>query len=630
MSTFHFKFPPFPSAPSDTSITPFARFSPQGYIRVRTPDGDSIELDAFAHLPTLKIDTEEEVARKKKEKKKRRCAGRCVDENGKLVPWWEEWEAEEEQRGLSFDPVEGMSYRDRLHLAADDFRVSRTWPAQGVRPIWDRFRLYIGLLSSMPVYSRIKAHGDNVTVPYEEVDAEDTPRAHQTFTCTHVGASDALNTVTSTVQDTLQQGSQPSKSTLPDFDDPTSPERIRLDAFLTAISKGTKIFLSSYLRETGLIWTESNLFVAPMLLKFFLKFLKRTGVFWDSDEKMRREVEDAVGFAEKAVVELPVTARLGQSVPGKVERGFVGLWGKKCTGLSMTAMFEADDLLSPATEENFEMDPVVATAKDDDPWIESPSPTLFQILGPTTLPLVYTTVIVETGTRRVRGVVMPGLCFIGRTGSSEPTSSFDAKMGLELGEVLEEGGREDGKRYGLEEVLESKFAMVILEPWVSSEDKVVDTSEVGRPTMWCTFCAVSVSNSTGHSSMGMSSVEEVDWTTVTSKKTELVVAQCPHIHAHNPYIAMVNVLVDLENVELFKVGMGVCGTWVQLRRMENMSSVGIVEKRSGSKREQEYWYIEDLTAVFPSFHTDGDGVLGGYLEGEHSGEEGGDGDGSDL
>ncbi|KAI5982834.1 hypothetical protein EDD15DRAFT_2112608, partial [Pisolithus albus] len=125
----------------------------------------------------------------------------------------------------------------------------------------------------------------------------------------------------------------------------------------------------------------------------------------------------------------------------------------------------------------------------------------------------------------------------------------------------------------LEEALESKFAMVILEPWVSSEDGLVDTSEVGRPTVWCTFCA------------------------------KLVVAQCPHVQAHNPYIAMVNVLVDLESVELFKVGMGVCGTWVQLRRMENMTSVGIVEKRSGSKRQQEYWYIEDLTAVFPSFHT---------------------------
>ncbi|KAI6004603.1 hypothetical protein EDD15DRAFT_2216129 [Pisolithus albus] len=618
MSTFRFKFPPFPSPPPYTSITPFPRFSPQGYIRVQTPDGDSIELDAFAHLPTLKIDTEEEVTRKKKEKKKRRCAGRCVDENGRLIPWWEEWEMEEEQRGLSFDPVEGMSYRDRLHLAADDFRVGRTWPAQGVRPIWDRFRLYIGLLSSMPVYSRIKAHGDNVIVPYEEADAEeDVPRAHQTYTCTHVGAS--VNTMTSTVQDTLQQGSQPSKSTLPDFDDPTSPERIRLDAFLTAISKGTKIFLSSYLRETGLVWTESNLFVAPMLLKFFLKFLKRTGVFWDSDERMKQELEDAVGFAEKAVVELPVTARLGRTVPGKVERGFVGLWGKKCIGLSMSAMCEADDLLSPATEENSEMGNVVATAEDDDPWIESPSPTLFHILGPTTLPLAYTTVIVETGTRRVREVVMPGSCFIGRTGTSEPTSPFDDKMGLESGEVFEEGGREDGKRDGLEEALESKFAMVILEPWVSSEDGLVDTSEVGRPTMWCTFCAT-----TGHSSTG------VDLTTVTSKETELVVAQCPHVQAHNPYIAMVNVLVDLESVELFKVGMGVCGTWVQLRRMENMTSVGIVEKRSGSKRQQEYWYIEDLTAVFPSFHTDGDGVLGGYLEGEHSGEEDGDGDGSDL
>lgn len=628
MSTFHFQFPPFPFPPSHISITPFARFAPQGYVRVRTPDGDTIEVDAFAHLPTLKIDTEEEVTRKKKEKKKRRCAGRCVDENGKLVSWWEEWEMGEEQRGLSFDPVKGMSYRDRLYLAADDFRVGRTWPAQGVRPIWDRFRLYIGLLSSMPMYSRIKVHGDNVTVPYEEVDPEeDTPRAHQTYTRTHVSASDAFNAMTSTAQDTLEQGSQPSKTTLPDFDDPTGLERIRLDAFITAISKGTKIFLSSYLRETGLIWTEPNLFVAPMLLKFFLKFLKRTGVFWDSEEKMRQEVEDAVKFAEKAVVELPVTARLGRAVPGEVERGFVGLWGKKCTGLSMTAMFEADDSLSSATEENFGMDAVVVIAKEDDSWIEPPSPVLFQILGPTTLPLAYTTVIVETGTRRVREVVMPHSSFIGRTGLPVPTSSFDNEMGLGLVAVLEEGGREVGKKHSLEEALETKFAMVILEPWVSSEDEVVDESEVGRPTVVCTFCTVPVSSVVDCSSTGMDSGEEVDWNRVASKGMELSVAQCPHIHTHNPYTDMVNVLVALENVELFKEGMGVCGTWVQLRRTENIHPVAIVEKRSGNKREQEYWYIEGLTAVLPSFHTDGDGVLGGDLEGEFGSEEGGDEDG---
>ncbi|KAI6027177.1 hypothetical protein EDC04DRAFT_2573166, partial [Pisolithus marmoratus] len=330
MSTLHFRFPPFPLPPPDISITPFAQFAPQGYVRLRTSNGHMIEVDASARVPTLKIDTEEEVARKKKEKKKKRCAGRCMDENGRLVPWWEEWELGEEQRGLSFDPVAAMDCRDRLYLAAEDFRLGRTWPAQGVRPIWDRFRLYIGLLSSMPVYSRIKAHRDNPTIPYDQDDAEDDiPRAHPTHIRIQASTLDASNTEMSTIQDTLEQGSQPGKSTLPNYDDPTSLECSRLDAFIAAISKGTKIFLSSYLRETDLIWTESNLFVAPMLLKFFLKFLKRTGLFWDLGENMGQEVENAIGFAEKAVVELPLTARLGRAIPGRLERGFVGLWGKK-------------------------------------------------------------------------------------------------------------------------------------------------------------------------------------------------------------------------------------------------------------------------------------------------------------
>lgn len=603
MSALRCQFPPFPFPPLNASILPFSQFSPQGYAHVSAPNGDTIEVDAFAQLPTLKIDTEEEAIKKKKEKKRRRCAGRCADESGKVVPWWEEWEMGEEQRGLSFDLVGGMSYRDRIHLAAEDFRLGRTWPAQGVRPIWDRFRLYIGLLSSMPVYCRAKAQKGNPTIPYDRDDAEEVegeiPKAHQTHTPSQVSMSDATYALTSTVQDTLEQGFQPGKSTLLNFDDPTSTERVRLDAFITSISKGTKIFLSSYLRETGLIWTESNLFVAPMLLRFFFKFLKRTGVFWDSEERMGQEVENAIRIAEKAVVELPITARLGRAVPGKVESGFVGLWGRKCTGVSMTVTSGAGDSPSPETDETIRVDSVDTTTKDDDSWMDPPSPTLFQILGPTALPLAYITTIIETGTRRIREVVMPG------SQSLEPVESA-------LAAVQKEG--ENAARYGLEEALETGFAMIILEPWVSSEDEVEDTSEIGRPTVGCTVCDV-------HSSIGM---ESGDGARVASKGTKLPLAQCHHIHAHDPYTDVINVLVDLENVGLLKEGMGIYGTWVQLRRIEKMNSDGIVMGEGGNRRDLGYWYIEDLTAVFPSFHTEGDGVLGGYQEGEFGGEDGGD------
>ena len=43
---------------------------------------------------------------------------------------------------VEFDtaPDSRMSFEDRIYLAADDFRVGRTWPeiAHGVRLMWDQ------------------------------------------------------------------------------------------------------------------------------------------------------------------------------------------------------------------------------------------------------------------------------------------------------------------------------------------------------------------------------------------------------------------------------------------------------------------------------------------------------------
>lgn len=156
-----------------------------------------------------------------------------------------------------------MSFEDRVCVAADDFRVGRTWPeiAQGVRNMWDQvsrvdhssptiyrrhlqFRLYIGLISSIPVYKKIKtSRRGQVDGPNNGEEAsdeeEDAPRAKQTKVAI--------------VQDYLEQSALPGKQLEPSPDKSTV-EAQRLRAFSDDVEKSVKVFLSSYMRDTGLIW----------------------------------------------------------------------------------------------------------------------------------------------------------------------------------------------------------------------------------------------------------------------------------------------------------------------------------------------------------------------------------------
>lgn len=132
-----------------------------GYRCITGPSGDAIEVDAWAGVQTIRVLNEEEAAQRRKAKRRRRNAGNAVDPEGRLIPWWEEWEEGEALRAMSdtsfdrygplldsgrvgFDPDSHMTFEDRVCLAADDFRVGRTWPeiAQGVRYMWDQVGVF--------------------------------------------------------------------------------------------------------------------------------------------------------------------------------------------------------------------------------------------------------------------------------------------------------------------------------------------------------------------------------------------------------------------------------------------------------------------------------------------------------
>ena len=154
-----------------------------------------------------------------------------------------------------------MSFEDRVCLAADDFRVGRTWPeiAQGVRLMWDQvrmvialrtiyrrhlqFRLYTGLISSIPIYKRVKNKKGQVDGPNNGEEASDeedeVPKAKETKVVI--------------VQDYLEQSALPGKQLEPSPDKSTV-EAQRLRTFLDDMEKSVKVFLSSHMRDTGLIW----------------------------------------------------------------------------------------------------------------------------------------------------------------------------------------------------------------------------------------------------------------------------------------------------------------------------------------------------------------------------------------
>ena len=113
------------------------------------------------------------------------------------------------------------------------------------------------------------------------------------------------------------------------FDEEVREEKITI--FLSDPEKAVRIFLSSFMREHGLIWyvkfslivstifdligsrAERNLIYTPRLIYFFLAFVLRNRVFPES--VYQRGLKRAIETIEWAKKELPLTYKVGQSIP---------------------------------------------------------------------------------------------------------------------------------------------------------------------------------------------------------------------------------------------------------------------------------------------------------------------------
>lgn len=334
-------------------------------------------------------------------------------------------------------------------------------------------------------------------------------------------------------------------------------------------------------------------------MRFFLEFLLRNRVLHELDYE--KGLRKALAVVEKARIELPWSFVLAKAIPDRFSSGCTTLWGSMIESMQLYGDDDdADsDAAAPATK-----DEQPAVDKDDNPWavgagddtnVESgwgvldedgttvagkdpwatqqseiwgetlPNP-LMALLGATVLPLTHTTGIVEESVRCITAVHPAG-----KTGGKKKKRRSEAGL--------------------VEDELDARFARLVLGPWKTWDSH--NLSDVGPPNM--------KAGSRG-------AVVEAD--------TEGAVAAAGE-GAHNPYKDEITVMIEPSSVEKMKVGMGLRATWIQIARQDvsKQSEQVIGEKqrrRKGQKggwgepaQPTKYWYMEQLMAVIPSYHTDG-------------------------
>jgi hypothetical protein len=80
--------------------------------------------------------------------------------------------------------------------------------------------------------------------------------------------------------------------------------------------------------------------------------------------------------------------------------------------------------------------------------------------------------------------------------------------------------------------------------------------------------------------------------------------------AYNPCRDDLTILVNPASVDCFRAGLGLCGTWVQMARCEDVeSSISPIDQGTPSVRKHPrdcFWYLEDVVSIFPSFYMESD------------------------
>ncbi|KAJ7127672.1 hypothetical protein C8R44DRAFT_778658 [Mycena epipterygia] len=528
----------FPEIPVGVVITPFKDFKECGIQRVLGFDG--VERDHLG-IPTthLLVKHDTDVSKTNPDPKIAATVRPRLKKE-----WWDDWEEGEHLR--MHGPYDHTLPRLVLfRRAAADFQKYRRFPGNVFKPLWElTFKIYTGINGTTPVW---QIAGEK---PYDDEVSDDD---FEKFS-TNVRPREPYELYD------VQPHILESKDDIPALLAASRAERdTRAQSFLANPATAIQIYLSSYMYEQGLVWSNDNLVNAPYLLRFFVKFLLRNQVLPDCEEGLNR----ALDIIELAGQELPLTSKISKAFPDEFSTACQNLWGPSVDRYTPAAdsvsAFEAS--LRAENIEVINAEDVTpsdtastnsASVADDGGWsIAPPSATdwdvsapatLFKLLGPTALPLTHAPGAVEQSVRRITRIRAP---------APAPANINVSPLGVAADAVERELG--------------TRMYRVELDAWSGW-----DTSGAEDDAVPVLLSLPSPSSSDAALDQGNVKLHTVE--------------------------AAITLLVEPATAEHLRVGMGLGGIWVQLARLPVAQTHGDTDPAS-----EGFWYLDKLMRVLPSY-----------------------------
>lgn len=390
---------------------------------------------------------------------------------------------------------------------------------------------------------------------------------------------------------------------------------------------------------------ERNLTLYPRLLRFYVNFLLKDGVF-ASEPDIESSLHQALFTIDLAQSELPITAQISKHFPK--DKFSVG-----CEASASFGVQQKDELLSqaligktlaasmievPSTDSGLTLEELVdnktlhisdespikigdltTTATTDitvdacedssndvedwgtndtlvDPWLSGPPPTLL-LFGPiaATLPETHTSGVVESSMRRVTSIVHP----------------IDPLVLLET--EVDNSRSPPAEAQGVEADLSARLSKVVMEPWPGWDVYDNEATATVPQIMGSSRGRVVVyPKDNDHNQV----VHAFD----SDKKSDSfgAASSCDgDVPVHDPLKDAVTILIEPECAQMLKVGMGLEGTWVQIARKEDLDLGNEEERLKGTERplstsmgnenngafgqSQRFWYLTKLLTVLPSY-----------------------------
>lgn len=342
---------------------PFKDFKPRGiqlFAQLKRSgngdEDDDVELDGLG-IPTIELrvkhSTDECKSNRRKRRKKKHTTDSAPGALVKKSPWYEEWEEGEDLRVIMGNYNTDIRASDRLFQAGEDFRNGRPWPpvASGLNNIWDQFRIYIGLLVNPTVYRKVQAKsGGKGPSPDSDSEDDEDDLIDSPIDPESQGSSRVSKNRPRPCDPSAVEKGDEDEDELFDqqkFDEEIKEEKLTI--FLKDPEKSVRIFLSSHMREKGLIWSERNLTYAPHLLSFFIGFLLRNRVF--PEQTYQRGLKRALETTQQAKKELPLTYKIGRIIPDQFSEACKEIFGRMGSVNWTTVTITEDQLRGPSREE---------------------------------------------------------------------------------------------------------------------------------------------------------------------------------------------------------------------------------------------------------------------------------------